>query len=59
MLQYKVDSICTWLLLLTLKQIRFFVRIAAIYRKFIVQFSKIALLLLKLIRQSNNKYTEK
>jgi len=57
MLLQKVDAICSWPLPLTPKEMRSFVGLAGVYRKFIPQFSQIALRLLDLISQSKSQYS--
>ena len=58
MLSQKVESICDWPLPLSPKEMRSFVGVAGVYRKFIPRFAQIALHLLELIPQSNNDYSE-
>jgi len=58
MLSQKVESICDWPLPLSPKEMRSFVGLAGVYRKFIPRFAQIALPLLELIPQSNNGYSE-
>jgi len=57
MLLQKVDAICSWPLPLTPKDMRSFLGLAGVYRKFIPQFSQIALPLLDLIPQSKSQYS--
>ena len=57
MLSQKVDAICSWPLPLLPREMRSFVGLAGVYRKFIPQFSKIALPLLDLIPHSKADYS--
>jgi len=57
MLLQKVDAICSWPLPLSPKEMRSFVGLAGVYRKFIAQFAHIALPLLKLIPLSKGEYS--
>ena len=55
----KVESIYTWPLPQTPKEMRSFVGLAGVYRKFIPHFSMIALPLLDLIPRTNTEYAHK
>ena len=57
MLSEKVDAICSWPLPLSPKEMRSFVGLAGVYRKFIPQFAQIALPLLDLIPNSKGEYS--
>ena len=59
MLLEKVESICAWPLPQTPKEMRSFVGLAGVYRKFIPHFSMIALPLLDLIPRTNTEYAHK